>query len=405
MLFYENIKLALTAIRSNKMRSFLTMLGIIIGISSVIAITSIGASTQGAVNKEFESIGSGYMWLGVDFHEAGENGVPYEAMFTLDDVAALKGRFPDDIRYAAPFHQTSSKTKVKRLEGNLSITGVEANYNEFNKTVKLKYGRMISEKDVKRGSANVVLEIKGARYLFGREDVVGQSLPATVRGEPVDLTIVGVYEIPASVFSGFMRTDQYDCYVPYTLLVPGDDSFTYIEIYTSPDRDQEAIALQFAGYMEKVKNREAGYYKGQTAAGQLNMINKVLGVLSIAIGAIAAISLLVGGIGIMNIMLVSVTERTREIGIRKSLGAKTRDILTQFLIEAMILSVIGGIVGTILGLAIAFAGTAIAKVGLVISPSSVILAVVFSAAVGLFFGIFPAKKAAALDPIEALRYE
>ena len=202
-----------------------------------------------------------------------------------------------------------------------------------------------------------------------------------------------------------MRTDQYDCYVPYTLLVPGDDSFTYIEIYTSPDRDQEAIALQFAGYMEKVKNREAGYYKGQTAAGQLNMINKVLGVLSIAIGAIAAISLLVGGIGIMNIMLVSVTERTREIGIRKSLGAKTRDILTQFLIEAMILSVIGGIVGTILGLAIAFAGTAIAKVGLVISPSSVILAVVFSAAVGLFFGIFPAKKAAALDPIEALRYE
>lgn len=220
MLFYENIKLALTAIRSNKMRSFLTMLGIIIGISSVIAITSIGASTQGAVNKEFESIGSGYMWLGVDFHEAGENGVPYEAMFTLDDVAALKGRFPDDIRYAAPFHQTSSKTKVKRLEGNLSITGVEANYNEFNKTVRLKYGRMISEKDVKRGSANVVLEIKGARYLFGRSDVVGQSLPATVRGEPVDLTIVGVYEIPASVFSGFMRTDQYDCYVPYTLLVP-----------------------------------------------------------------------------------------------------------------------------------------------------------------------------------------
>ena len=143
----------------------------------------------------------------------------------------------------------------------------------------------------------------------------------------------------------------------------------------------------------------------ESAESQLGMINTVLGTLSIAIGAIAAISLLVGGIGIMNIMLVSVTERTREIGIRKSLGARTKDILTQFLIEAMILSVIGGLIGTAFGVSIATIGTKIAGVDVVISPVAILMAVVFSAGVGIFFGIFPAKKAAKLDPIEALRYE
>jgi putative ABC transport system permease protein len=147
------------------------------------------------------------------------------------------------------------------------------------------------------------------------------------------------------------------------------------------------------------------FYKFESAEAQMDMINNVLGTLSIAIGAIAAISLVVGGIGIMNIMLVSVTERTREIGIRKSLGARTKDILTQFLIESMILAGIGGIIGTALGIGIAAAGMGIAGVAVIIKPLTVLIAVGFSAMVGMFFGLYPARKAAKLNPIEALRYE
>ncbi len=162
---------------------------------------------------------------------------------------------------------------------------------------------------------------------------------------------------------------------------------------------------QYAAILERIKRLDEDTYIYQSAEDQLVAINQVLGYLSLAIGAIAAISLLVGGIGIMNIMLVSVTERTREIGIRKSLGARTKDILTQFLIEAMILAVIGGIIGTALGIGVAALGTSVAGTPLALNMQSILLAVAFSAGVGLCFGFFPARKAARLDPIEALRYE
>ncbi|MEG1584637.1 MAG: FtsX-like permease family protein, partial [Anaerovorax sp.] len=152
-------------------------------------------------------------------------------------------------------------------------------------------------------------------------------------------------------------------------------------------------------------DKPKGYYKVETVQAQQGMMDQMLGTLSLAIGAIAAISLVVGGIGIMNIMLVSVTERTREIGIRKSLGARTRDILQQFLIEAMIISAIGGLMGTGLGIGIAAIGMSFAKVAVIINPMVIVMAVVFSAMVGMFFGLYPARKAAKLDPIEALRYE
>lgn len=403
MLFMENIKLAVGAIRVNKMRSFLTMLGIIIGISSVIAISSIGASAQGAIEDEFESMGGTYLYIMPNWYVLDEIG--YDMLFSWDDIEAVKQRFPEDIRYAAPYATAGSSTKVGRMEADLSLYGVGADYNKFSTNIEIIHGRMINQKDVDGGRNSVVIPLKAAKNLFGKSDVVGETLPATVMESSVDLTIVGVYDVAASFFTSFDTSTRYTCYMAYSALSRSDWPSSYIEIYANENKDIAEQAQAFVNYVERYKGTEPGSYMYESAEGQATMINTVLGYLSVAIAAIAAISLLVGGIGIMNIMLVSVTERTREIGIRKSLGARTRDILVQFLIEAMILSVIGGLIGTALGIGIAALGALIAGVGVVVEPATVILAVSFSAGVGLLFGLLPARKAARLDPIEALRYE
>lgn len=404
MLFIENIKLAVNAIRINKMRSFLTMLGIIIGISSVIAISSIGASAQNAVKSEFNSMGiAGCFYLMPNWQEYDE--ITSDMMFTWEDIDTLKERFPDDIVYISPNAYERTQTKVGRVEADLSISGIAGGYEKVSPNILIQYGRMINQKDVDAARTNIVIPKAAALKLFGKENAVGETIPATAIGNAVDYTVIGVYDNPPSLFSSLNTDTSFTCYTPYSAISRSDWGSTLLEIYVDSNQDVGALAESFARYIERCKGLEDGAYMYESAQEQISVINSVLGYLSLAIGAIAAISLLVGGIGIMNIMLVSVTERTREIGIRKSLGARTNDILTQFLIEAMILSVIGGIIGTLLGIGIAAIGTTVAGVGLAVNMSSVLLAVTFSAGVGLFFGLFPARKAARLDPIEALRYE
>jgi putative ABC transport system permease protein len=267
------------------------------------------------------------------------------------------------------------------------------------------HGRMISKSDVDGQKDRIVNEKKAALNLFNKENAVGETISVVINGEMRDLTVVGVYDVPASIFQGMFMSDSYSTYVPFTILQTGDKSTWAVELYTNEKKNQDELGNQFTQYLSKIKDKEPAFYVFESAESQLGQINKVLGTLSIAIGAIAAISLVVGGIGIMNIMLVSVTERTREIGIRKSLGARTKDILQQFLIESMIISAIGGVIGTLLGVTIAAVGMQFAKISVVIDPKTVILAVAFSAMVGMFFGLYPARKAAKLDPIEALRYE
>ncbi len=401
------------AIWANKLRSLLTMLGIIIGISSVIAITSIGASAEGAVSDEFESFGKAYMYVMVDYNMLAEQGndsnTDTEDLFSKEDVDALKDRFSEDILYAVPFVNRTLKARVGRTEAEISCTGVDDNYESYNKTINLTYGRMINESDVKGGRDRIVIDTKCALKLFGREDAVGELIPLTISdNESREFAVVGIVALEeglSSQITAAIGIDSYTGYVPYTSLLAGSEVASFVEIYGNPDKDINIQGEAYAKYLARIKDRPDDLYIHNSAEGQQDVINQVLGVLSIAIGAIAAISLLVGGIGIMNIMLVSVTERTREIGIRKSLGARTHDILAQFLIEAVILSVIGGIIGTLLGIGIAAFGMSLANVDIVIEPLIVILAVAFSAGVGLFFGLFPARKAAKLDPIEALRYE
>ena len=405
MLFLENIKLALAAIWANKMRSFLTMLGIIIGISSVIAITSIGASAQAVINKQFETLSGGYMALMVNWRN-NESVDYYEDYFSWDDVEALKNRFPGYIRYIELMSLgNTTTTKVGRLEATLSLSGCGPDYNKFDRSINIIHGRMINQNDVDAGRENIVVDVEAAKYLFNKEDVVGATIPATVNGDEKDLTIVGVYETPPSIFSGLSMDTSYTCYVPVTLFLGNDARSPYVEIFASEKDDPVKQAKAFINYITKVKGKPDDFYTYQSADEQISQVNTILGTLSAALGVIAGISLLVGGIGIMNIMLVSVTERTREIGIRKSLGARTKDILTQFLIEAMILSCIGGIIGTILGTTLAGLGMSAFGISVVIQPLVIVFTVIFSAGVGMFFGIFPARKAAKLDPIEALRYE
>lgn len=404
MLIFENVVLALTAIKSNKMRSFLTMLGIIIGISSVIAITSIGASAKGAVGKEFEAYGMNNMYLYINWQKT-QDGIEESDMITPDDIAALQARFPNDIKYIVPSTGAQSDTKVGRIDGKVSMNGVGADYNIYKKNMTILHGRMISKSDVEGAKDRVVIEKKAALNLYNKENAVGETLSVLINGEMIDLTVIGVYDVPASIFQGMFMDSSYSTYVPYTILETGDKSTSALELYTNEKKNQDELGNQFVSYLSKIKDKEADFYVFESAESQLGQINKILGTLSIAIGAIAAISLVVGGIGIMNIMLVSVTERTREIGIRKSLGARTNDILLQFLIESMIISAIGGVIGTILGVAIAAVGMNFAKISVVIDPKTIILAVAFSAMVGMFFGLYPARKAAKLDPIEALRYE
>ena len=402
MLLIENIKLALTAIRSNKMRSFLTMLGIIIGISSVISITSIGASAKGVVSDEFANFGMNNMYIYINWNRI-EGNIEYSDLIFNEDIEALQARFPDDILYIAPSVYGDSDTKVKRVTGKLRLWGAAADYNKFY-NLNIIHGRMINRSDVEGGKDRIVIDKEAANHFFNKDNVVGEVLSITINDEVRDLTIVGVYEKEASIFDAMSTNDSYETYIPYPLLQSTDGS-SYIELYTNADRDQALIGNEIARYLSRIKDKDPEFYTFESAEVQMDMINTILGTLSVAIGAIAAISLVVGGIGIMNIMLVSVTERTREIGIRKSLGARTNDILIQFLIEAMIISAIGGIIGTLFGIGVASIGMSFAGISVVVQPAVVVLAVSFSALVGMFFGLYPARKAAKLDPIEALRYE
>ena len=404
MLLFENIKLALSAIRMNKMRSFLTMLGIIIGISSVIAITSIGASAEEVVNKEFESIGSNAMYIYMNWQLTQDQGIQYSDLFFPEDIDALNARFPGDILYVCPSSYASGEAKLGRVKGKLEIEGVAADYNKF-ANINIIHGRMVNQSDILSRKDRIVIDEEASLHFFNKSDSIGRTLNITIGGEAKEFTIVGVYRKEPTLFDKLNTGDSYPTFAPYPSLKAEDNSSSALFLYTNGERNQTLLGKEITRFLARIKDKDPEQYLFESAEVQMDMVNKVLGTLSIAIGAIAAISLVVGGIGIMNIMLVSVTERTREIGIRKSLGARTKDILTQFLIESMILAGIGGIIGTSLGIGIAGIGMGIAGVAVVVEPLMILLAVGFSAIVGLFFGLYPARKAARLDPIEALRYE
>ena len=253
------------------------------------------------------------------------------------------------------------------------------------------------------------MDVDSARMLFGEENAVGKTFRTTIYGDTDTYTVVGVYKEDINAFQALMMggssRERGSAFLPYTILTWPNDYFYYLHLYASEDIDFSQFMTRMIAYVAKSKGREPGDFRATTAMDEMTQVDSMMGGLSMAVGGIAAISLLVGGIGIMNIMLVSVTERTREIGIRKSLGAKTRDIMIQFLTESAILSACGGIIGILIGVGLVSLGGMALGVGTVVKPGVIIMAVSFSALVGIFFGIYPASKAAKADPIDALRYE
>lgn len=403
MSIFENIKMAFDSIMANKMRSFLTMLGIIIGISSVIAIVSLGQGGQNTITGEFEKIGAASVSIKVDASKAQRSDY-----ITFEDIARIKEKIPY-VKYATPSMQEQGVINSTRKTKRSFIIGGSDDMM-YVSNIEMTEGRFFNSQEYAEGKPVVIIDETAAKSLFGTYDVIGRSVDLGPRESTKKAVIIGLAKSQMGMFGGGDDENiPAIVYVPATfmpILYSEDTAIDSISVMAVSKEDTESAGNAAINMLEnRHGNRTRQVYKADNLLKQLDQVNKVLGIFTAFIGAVAAISLLVGGIGVMNIMLVSVTERTREIGIRKAIGARTGTILFQFLTESVIISCMGGIIGLILGIAGAYGLGSFAGITPAVSPGVVITAILFSSAVGIFFGIYPARKAARLDPIEALRYE
>lgn len=404
---FEYIKMAVQNIRANKGRSFLTMLGIIIGIASVIAIVSIGEGTKNQMNSEIDGIGGGQIAVSVS-----NDAITESEFITAEDVQAVREIATVEGVNVSESYEGETVTGKGNFSIMLTAEGPDA---KLLNNSEMKYGNYFGENEIEEGKNVCVISDADAKRLFGTDDVVGMNLDITCYDSSKSFRIMGV---TTQKENGTFVSYTYDgmpvtVNIPYSSmedLVGATDEFYSLMIQGDKTLDSQIIADQVVHVLEK-RHQCAGeeYFQVQSFQDVMQSMNEMLGMVTAFISFVAGISLLVGGIGVMNIMLVSVTERTREIGIRKSLGAKTSSIMLQFLAEAAILTVIGGLIGIILGILAAYGICSVmsGSIGMTItsgiSPTVIFAATLFSCAVGVFFGIYPAKKAARLSPIEALR--
>ncbi len=399
---WEYIKIALMNIRSNKGRSVLTMLGIIIGITSVIMIMSIGDGVKGQVSDELNAMAGGLIGIYVNNEQSKE-----KIYFDEDDFDAIREKI-DGVKGVTPVYTLYGSVVGKKGEFTAYTSGGSESM-EFYQTEPIVDGRYFTAADYYAGNRVCVITQQAAKKLFGTTDVIGMSIEVTLSGTTQDLMIVGIRQDSASAMFS-MYGNMINIEVPLNLLSMSFglyfDGFTDFYVICELPSMNTQITQSVVRLMESRHNvRNQGVIMVQNMQDQISQINSVMGSISIFVVIVAAISLLVGGIGVMNIMLVSVTERTREIGIRKSLGARTGSILLQFLSESAIITLLGGLIGIVLGVAGAQAIGGAIGFSARISAVTVLGASAFSAAVGIFFGIYPARKAAKMSPIEALRHE
>jgi putative ABC transport system permease protein len=428
MFFKENMVLALESLRSNKMRAFLTMLGIIIGIASVIAIISVGDSLSSTITTEMQGIGTNNFMVMVREKDSKFDSTPNPRseimgtgasaedsdLMTIEMLEAFQERFKDQVADISINESLGSgQVKDERLYANVTVSGVNPGYMPVN-NIEMLNGRFINDSDIAGRKSIAVVSDKLVKNMFGNSvNPIGQEIKLYESGGIKTYIVAGVYKYTDSAMFLWASTSsekdtQTALYIPITLAkqdkVVKNYSRATIMSNTNIDADKftKDIKAFFSKFYEKNPKWEV---TAINMASQIEMASSMLSTISLAIAIIAAISLLVGGIGVMNIMLVSVTERTREIGTRKALGAKNFHIRMQFITEAMIIALVGGLIGLILGLLLGMLGSYLLGAAPSFSLPTILLTVIFSMAIGVFFGYYPANKAAQLDPIDALRYE
>ena len=403
-MYKESFLMAWASLIANKMRSILTMLGIIIGVAAVIALVSIGNGVKQDIQNSISSLGSNLLMVmpgaprtpGVRPTAGSMKSLKvadYEAIAKLDGVKAV-----------SPMTNGAYVVIYQNKNWTTSVSGVNANYLDVNNWT-MKSGRFLSNKNIQNRERVAVVGKTVAKNLFGDEDPVG----AEIRVKNIPFRVIGVLN---SKGSGVMGNDQDDMVIiPYTTAMERVDGIDYLRMLYVVAKDENGIdRLQsdienLLRVRHGIKDTNLDDFNIQNMNSIMETMEETTGTLTLFLGAVAAISLVVGGIGIMNIMLVSVTERTREIGIRKALGATYFVIVTQFLIEAVVISLMGGLIGIALGIGASKLISLASGMSTVISVPTIVLSFAFSMAIGLVFGIYPARKAAKLNPIDALHYE
>lgn len=428
MIIYENIRLALFSLKANKMRALLTMLGIIIGIASVIAIMTVGNSMTASVSDSMESMGANNITVGLqqkaDEEESTEEGLQFggpgrmksaedEDGFTYEMLENYCETYADSIQAISASENVGGGQILNgSLYANISATGTSLGFFLAN-NVDILSGRFFQEREFDDGAMVALISDLTVENLFEGDDetAVGSQIQVNIGDKYYYFTVVGVYEYDQSM-EGFSSSSTQDTttnmYIPLKTAKELNHTENYLQFTVvtatgvDPDEFTETTENFFATYYRNNRNFEPSAF---SMSSMVEEMTSMLGTITMAISVIAGIALLVGGIGVMNIMLVSITERTREIGTRKALGAPNSSIRLQFIVESIVICLIGGIIGIVLGVAlgIGFAGF----LGTAAKPSanSIILSLTFSMAIGVFFGYYPANKAAKMDPIEALRYE
>lgn len=397
---FELLKIAVSSIRSNKVRSLLTMLGLIIGISSVVTIMSIGDGTEASISESLGSLGVN----NITISESRDETILPSERISHSDISQIAQAFPELIMGISP-----NVSETAELRANIDETMVKVNGSTEDSlgidSLEMTQGRFITDNDVLTKKKVVVIDSELATELFGKQTPVGQNIAVDSGPKTSSFTIVGVYQKEESS----LGVSSSEFYIPYTTL---DQVFNLkgkingIKILLAETENVEEDANRIIHFLERIHhNEEGGKYEYFSLGSMIDTVSETLGMVTLLISAVAGISLVVGGIGVMNIMLVSVTERTREIGVRKALGAKRKDILLQFLVEAIIICLIGGAIGVAFGFVLTEIAERIFDTPMSLSAFSIILSTVFSTAMGVIFGVYPADKASKLDPIESLRYE